>query len=280
MNWAPKVEVRDDVVATSASHALHDLLDRSGEPPAVGEKVPMLWHWLAFLPQARQSELGEDGHPSTGTFLPPTEGRRRMHAGSDVTVSGTPGIGAPLRRRSRVTGMSHKAGRTGDLMFVTVDHRIDGDGFAITEQQTIVYLEPGSSRSERTVDPDMDSAVFWGRDVPVDPTLLFRFSALTYNAHRIHYDREYAIGTEGYPGLVVHGPLQAMLLADAVTSALPERTVAHFSFRALAPAFDDGPLHLRVIPSADSAVLQLHAYSNGVRTMAATAELIKLPASG
>jgi 3-methylfumaryl-CoA hydratase len=191
-----------------------------------------------------------------------------MYAGGRVTVTGTPTIGAPLTRTSQVADVTRKRGTSGELLFVAVDHHTAAHGGTIDERNDLVYRDPAPA-STRSRDADIDVDVIWGRDVAIDPTVLFRFSALTYNAHRIHYDRDYATGAEGYPGLVVHGPLQAALLADAAARAFPDRAMTRFAFRSTAPAFDSHPLHLRVRQQADT--VELAAYSDGAKTMTATA---------
>jgi 3-methylfumaryl-CoA hydratase len=270
-DWQPTTEIREDVVTAAAARALHDLLDRDGPAPQDGDPLPILWHWLAFLPRARQTDIGEDGHPGTGDSLPPTAGRKRMYAGGRVTVTGTPTVGVPLTRSSRVADVTRKTGRTGELLFVAVDHHIAADGGTIDDRNDLVYRDPSSGSGARSRDADIDADAIWGRDVAIDPTLLFRFSALTYNAHRIHYDRDYATSVEAYPGLVVHGPLQAVLLADAAARALPGRAVTRFAFRSTAPAFDSHPLHLRVRHGQQGETIELAAYSDGAPTMTATA---------
>lgn len=288
--WTPSVERREDVVTQDAAGALHDLLDRSGERPSDRSPLPPLWHWLAFLPQARQGELGPDGHPQTGTFLPPMQGRARMYAGGRIRWSGPVCIGEPIARTSSVTKVTHKEGRTGDLVLVTVQHDIRAtlEDKGIAEEQDLVYRPPRPPRraasSQQPVSADPDANRDWpgGRDIQIEPSLLFRFSALTYNAHRIHYDRDYATTREGYPGLVVHGPLQAILLADAIFRAYPHGTLSEFSFRAVAPAFDDHPLKLRLAAyetDNEGTHLELHAFSGSRHTMSATAHLSALSTS-
>ena len=248
------MEERDDRVPEAAAGAMHDLLDRQGDRPTAATPLPLLWHWLAFLPQAKQADLGADGHPRTGSFLPPAHGRSRMYAGATITRTGNLRVGERLHRASTVASVVSKKGKTGELTFVTVHHDLTShdslDERRISEDQDIVYRDPGPTKAPSPtatgdVDPG-DPDWVWGRHVAIDPTLLFRFSALTYNAHRIHYDRDYATGVEGYPGLVVHGPLQAMLLADALERLYPDRFITSFQFRAVAPAFDDYSLNLRV----------------------------------
>jgi 3-methylfumaryl-CoA hydratase len=192
-----------------------------------------------------------------------------MWAAGNVEVISPAMIGETLTRTGQVASVTHKTGRSGDLLFVGVDYEIQGAGH-IREHQDIVYrpAAPGRTAPD-TGSPDENDEWSWERTVPVDPTLLFRFSALTYNAHRIHYDREYATVTEGYPALVVHGPLQAILLADLAQRTQADFVPRTFSFRALAPAFDDHDLNLRARLRGDE--LELAAFSSGRKTMTAVA---------
>lgn len=279
-DWEPIAEVRTDAVSAASARALHDLLDRDGSAPSDGDDLPMLWHWLAFLPQSRQAELSPDGHPPTGGFLPPSGGRPRMYAGGRVEREGTVLVGEELIRTSSISGIADKAGRSGDLRFVTVDHRIESSGAApgaISERSDIVYRERSVSRSGAGAEAPAAEATSadWSfeRTVPIDPTLLFRFSALTYNAHRIHYDREYAERQEGHLGLVVHGPLQAILLADLVERTHPGRLMRDVTFRSVAPAYDLDDIVLRARAGDTSNLVELAAFSAGRVTMTATATL-------
>jgi 3-methylfumaryl-CoA hydratase len=278
VGWQPVAETRTDRVEQRAAQALHGLLDADGPAPSAGQPLPLLWHWLAFLPCARQSELGRDGHPATGRFLPPTQERRRMYAGGHVEMISPANVASTLTRTGKVSSVTQKASRSGELLFVGVDYQIHGNGALIREHQHLVYRPAAAGQPDRTaaeVPPNVDDAGqedwAWGRTVTIEPALLFRFSALTYNAHRIHYDREYATQTEGYPGLVVQGPLQAILLADATRRAHPDAAPTAFSFRALAPASDNHDLELRARPREDC--LELAAFSGGHKTMSATASI-------
>ena len=261
-DWVAVPERRTDVVRAGAITNLRDLLDRPGPPP---ETVPLLWHWLAFQPQGRQADLGTDGHPRTGAFLPPMAGRRRMFAGATVTRRGSISVDEPLVRVSTVTGVEPKTGRSGDMVFVTVQHVVTGPRGSVEEVDTIVYREPGDSAAVHECD---GTGWAWRRPVVMNPTLLFRFSALTYNAHRIHYDRGYAMQAEGYPGLVVHGPLQAVLLADLAERHSPGASLSSITFRATAPVFDTGAFEVCGNPAPGH--LDLAAHSDGVTTMTAT----------
>lgn len=268
--WAPTEVHESDRVTAGAAHALHDLLETPGEPLRAGDRLPILWHWLAFPPRARQSELGPDGHPSTGTFLPPTGSRQRMFAGASVEGSGDLLVEARLDRTSVVSEVLEKAGSSGPLMFVTVDHELRGSAGTVHERDTVVYKEKQSASSGPATPTDWS----WARTVHVDPVLLFRFSALTYNAHRIHYDRDYAVAAEGYPGLVVHGPLQALMLADLAARVLPNTTVARFAFRSHIPMFDAAPLQLRARLTTKDELELAVLNPLGQRAMSAKATLV------
>jgi 3-methylfumaryl-CoA hydratase len=240
--WIGKSESANDVAAPGQRAGLAALLDHEAPPWKEGE-LPPLAHWLYFLGHARQSELGEDGHPKRGGFLPPVPLPRRMWAGGRVTFHAPIAVGAAIERRSTIKDVTAKTGATGEMVFVTVNHEIfSHNGLAIGEEQDIVFRgmpkappPPGK--------PDARTSQATRRIVP-DPKLLFRFSALTFNAHRIHYDRDYARDVEAYPGLVVQGPLTAMLLMDHYLRAHPAARISSFSFRALRPLFDNAPFDL------------------------------------
>lgn len=221
------------------------MLDRTRLDTGAGDALPPLWHWFYFLGTAPQSRLGADGHPERGGFMPPIELPRRMFAGSRLRFQRPLRLGRPAQRHAEIRDVTLKTGRSGRLAFVTVACRFVQDGdVCIEEEQDIVYREPGAPvPAPRPADPPAPEAGTWQRTIEPDPRLLFRFSALTFNAHRIHYDRVYARDEEGYPGLVVHGPLNAMLLADMVHRH-DERPIAEFSFRGVAPLFDLAPFHL------------------------------------
>jgi 3-methylfumaryl-CoA hydratase len=226
--------------------ALSATLDRDDPPPQAGDPVPPLWHWLYFLPIHRQSELGPDGHAKRGGFLPPVPLPRRMYAGGRLEFHRPVQVGDTISRISRIADVSHKEGRTGALVFALVRHELsNGQGLALTEEQDLVYREgprPGETVPKPQVAPDDAD---WTREIRPDDVLLFRYSALTFNGHRIHYDRRYATEVEGYPGLVVHGTLIATLLLDLLRRNLEEASVRRFSFRAVRPLFDTAPFSVR-----------------------------------
>ena len=217
--------------------ALAGLLD---VPVPAGE-LPLLWHWLYLLDRPAQSDLGPDGHPRRGAI----PGRRRMWAGGRVRTLGSLRLGERAARHSTVLSTTEKQGRTGALTFVVIRHQIVQNGHTmVDEEQDLVYREPvplSLPAAGPVVPPAEDE---WSIDVT--PTLLFRFSALTYNAHRIHYDRDYAREVEGYPGLLTHGPLQALAMAEAARAHGYGGPLS-FEYRLVAPLFD----HQGMIVRAD-----------------------------
>lgn len=243
--WIGRTETSHDLLSPAQALCAAATFDEDGSDLQSGSPLPPLWQWFYFLPQAMQSALDVDGHPQRGGFLPPIPFPRRMFAGSRMTFHSPLKLGLPAVREGEIRNVVLKSGRSGSLAFVTVGYRFLQEGMlCIDEEQDIVYREPGASVSAPAIAaaPEADAGT-WTRTITPDARLLFRFSALTFNAHRIHYDRPYAQDEEGYPGLVVHGPLTAMLLADLVRRNTPRR-IRSFAFRGLAPLFDLAPFHL------------------------------------
>jgi 3-methylfumaryl-CoA hydratase len=271
--WVGKTEVLRDVAHSETAVALAATLDHPSAP-AQGEALPPLWHWTNFQAIAQHSQLGEDGHPKRGGFLPPVPLPRRMWAGGRLIFHAPVAVGAALVRTSTIQSVSTKEGTSGGLVFVTVRHEINHSGqLAITEEQDIVYRgmsPPGSAAAPRRA--PLDSR--WSRTIHPDPVLLFRYSALTFNGHRIHYDRTYVTEVEGYPGLIVHGPLIATLLVDLVRRELPGADIAEFQFRAVAPLFDTNAFSVCGEPAPDGKTIKLWAQnSRGELAMQAEATL-------
>lgn len=207
--------------------------------PEVGDALPLPWHWLYFLETPTASGTGADGHPKKGGFLPPVPLPRRMWASGELKVSQTLRLGTPASKVSRVQSVSLKEGKTGALVFVTVEHVLSQAGqVCITEKQHLVYRDMPTQAAPLPPGEVSREVPAWTNTIHPDPVLLFRFSALTYNCHRIHYDRDYAVQQEFYPGLVVHGPLLATLLLDAVATHSPTTPIKTFEFRAVRPTFD------------------------------------------
>ena len=241
-DWIGRSESRTDLIAATPVAALSATLDRADPVPVAGIALPPLWHWLYFTPLTRHSELGEDGHAKRGGFLPPVPLPRRMWAGGRLEFLQPLQVGETITRTSTIKDVTIKQGRSGSLVFVCVKHDFSSaHGLALSEEHDIVYRDaplPGAPAPDPTPAPRDEQ---FGREIVPDPVLLFRYSALTFNGHRIHYDRSYVTGVEGYPGLVVHGPLIATLLLDVLRRNLPEARVKRFSFKAVRPTFDIHP---------------------------------------
>ena len=237
--WIGRTELRTDLVTAAPLAGLAATLDRVEPEPAPGSEMPSLAHWLYFLPFAWQREIGDDGHPKRGSFLPPVPLPRRMWAGGRLEFHHPLLVGDEIVRTSRITNVDAKSGRSGTLVFVTVRHEVsNAQGLAISEEHDIVYRNapvPGSPAPSPVVAPTDQT---FAREIVPDPVLLFRYSALTFNGHRIHYDRSYVTEVEGYPGLIVQGPLIATLLVDLLRRERPQAKLRHFSFTALRPTFD------------------------------------------
>ena len=275
--WQGKSEVFDDLITPAPLRALSATLDRDDPLPMAGTALPPLWHWLFFLPYHRQSEIGPDGHAQRGGFLPPVPLPRRMWAGGRLQWHAPLVVGDSVKRVSTIASVAHKSGRTGDLLFVLVKHEVrNAQGLCLTEEHDIVY-RPAANSTNPVVQPTpAPQHPTWQRDITPDEVLLFRFSALTFNGHRIHYDRKYVTEEEGYPGLIVHGPLIATLVTDLVRRNT-DRSIRRFDFTALRPTFecaDKRTLRVCGQPSADGKSVKLWAQDHqGWLTMQATAEL-------
>ena len=272
--WIGRTETRSDLVTAVPLAALAATLDRDDPPPTAGTPVPPLWHWLYFTPLARQREIGPDGHARRGGFLPPVALPRRMWAGGRLEFLRPLAVGETITRTSRIADVSGKTGQSGPLVFVTVRHEIaDAQGVALTEEHDIVYREaprPGAAAPAPQAAPD-DAA--FAREIVPDPVLLFRYSALTFIGHRIHYDRSYVTEVEGYPGLVVHGPLIATLLLDLLRRERPTARVRRFAFKALRPLFDIHRFHVCGRPEGDGRYALWARDHEGALAMRASAEL-------
>ncbi|CAN7445109.1 FAS1-like dehydratase domain-containing protein [Polaromonas sp. LjRoot131] len=277
-DWTGRSETLEDIATATPYAALSATLDRPDTTrPAPGTPLPYLWHWLYFLPIHAQSEIGPDGHARRGGFLPPVSLPRRMWAGSDFEFHEPLCVGDALARTSTIVDVKEKSGRTGRLVFVKVRHELRRNGtagVALTEHHNIVYRAaptPGDVAPPPLAAP---AEFAWVRRIVADDVLLFRYSALTFNGHRIHYDRKYVTEVEGYPGLIVHGPLIATLLMDLLRRHMPEAAVRKFEFKAVRPTFDVNPFSIHGQPSADGKSVRLWGRDHeGWLTMDATATL-------
>ena len=261
--WIGRQESTDDELGLEPALAAAAMLDDTSTAFARGSALPPLWQWFYFLPRAPQALLGVDGHPQRGGFMPPIPYPRRMFAGARMRFHNPLLIGQPARREAVIRDIQVKSGRSGALAFVSVLCSFYQNGrLCIEEEQDIVFREPGPPLAcPRVLEwPALPEGAI-ARIVAPDEKLLFRFSALTFNAHRIHYDRPYAIGEEGYPGLVVHGPLTAILLMELVRQNQGQR-VQEFSFRGVEPLFDLAPFRL-VCTTAETGDGQLSLAAQG-----------------
>ncbi|GAB2485638.1 MaoC family dehydratase N-terminal domain-containing protein [Comamonas humi] len=278
-SWIGKSESLGDLVSAHAVGGMSATLDRDDDLlPAAGTELPPLWHWMNFAHVVRQGQLGADGHPARGGFLPPVPLPRRMWAGSRVqwNPENPLRVGEAVQRTSRILSVDHKKGRSGELLFVQVRHESgNARGVSITEEQDIVYraaAQPGEPAPQPTA---AEQNAAWKRDITPDPVMLFRYSALTFNGHRIHYDRSYVTQEEGYPGLVVHGPLIATLLIDLLRRNAPGAVVTDFSFKAVRPTYDRHPFTVLGQPEGDGKTIRLWAHDHeGWLTMQATAKVL------
>lgn len=273
--WVGRQERQRDRLTAAPLNALAATLDREERGYVAGSAVPALWHWLYFLPIARQSAIGTDGHPQRGGFLPPVSLPRRMWAGGRLRFHDVLPVDAEVERLSTILDVSHKSGRSGDLVFVKVRHELSHAGdVMVREEQDIVYRDPPRPGDPQPAPQAAPTDPKWSREIVPDPVLLFRYSALTFNGHRIHYDRPYALHEEGYPGLVVHGPLIATLLMNLLRDELPQARVQGFSFRAVRPLFDTRAFRVCAKPEADGRTIQLWAEdADGFLCMDAKVEL-------
>jgi 3-methylfumaryl-CoA hydratase len=265
-----EVVERTEMLAPGPAQALATLLDVS-VPDLERDGLPLLWHWIYLLDRPAQADLGPDGHPIRHAVpAPPEPGRRRMWAGGRVHTRGPLRSGALATRRTKVISVQEKHGRTGRLTFVVVGHQILQDGrVVVDEQQDIVYRDATSGSAAPSGGEPIVPATEGEWSIDVSPTLLFRFSALTYNAHRIHYDRDYARDVEGYPGLLTHGPLQALAMAEAARRQGSDGEQI-FEYRLISPLFDHQGMVVRATAEPDrtlTAVRDRHGRQTATGTL-------------
>jgi 3-methylfumaryl-CoA hydratase len=274
--WIGREQVVVDDLSPHPARALSAALERPGYTPplpVVGDALPPAWQWLYFVDTPSRLQTGADGHPRTGGFLPPVPLPRRMWAAGHFTVHAPLVLGTPAEKHSVVSHVDLKQGSSGTLVFVTVTHTLrQGGQVCIDEEQNLVYRAMPTAPAPLPVGESAPLDADWRIAVQPDPVLLFRFSALTYNGHRIHYDRPYAIEQEFYPALVVHGPLQATLLADSVRAHCPGCGITDFRFRAQRPLFDTDTLWVCGKRAGDRVALWTESH-DGFIGMTATAVL-------
>ena len=241
--WIGKTQECADLIGEFPTRALSATIDRDDPAPQIGDVLPPSAHWLHFLETPRHSELAFDGHAKKGGFLPPVPLPRRMWAGGRIWFPGLLRIGDQATRLSTVKDVSLKEGKTGRLVFVLVEHRIQVEGKdVVVEEHDIVYRDMAPADAPQPAPKPAPEGAEWTRKVLPDEAMLFRYSALIFNAHRIHFDREFTQQDEGYPNLIVHGPLIATLLMDlgAREMAAKGKRMTRFAYRAVRPSFTDG----------------------------------------
>ena len=254
-DYIGRCETRNDLVTVAPVAALSATLGYDRPLATRGEALPPCWHWLYFLDAVPTVRLDVDGHARRGAFIPPIALPRRMWAGSRLRFLAPLKLGDEARRVTTIADMQNKRGRGGELVFLTLRHQVYANGeLAIEEDQELVYRGEGPGENTGEVAP-APAAPQWSREVTPDPVLLFRYSALTFNSHRIHYDREYATGVEGYTSLVVQGPLTATLLLDLLRREAPGAAVAAFEFRAMRPLLEGVTLALQGRAEGDDILL-------------------------
>jgi len=265
-NWVGRTETCADNLDIGHVHQTALALNRPA--PALGEALPHLWLWAHFVKGQPYEDLGRDGHPSQGSFLPPLGERNRMWAGGRVRFHRPLRVGTPAERRSTILKIEEKHGRTGSLLFFTVQHDYVQDGVVcVSEEQDIVYRAPSAPKLEGSIEAPRRE---WAQTVEPSSVMLFRYSAVTFNGHRIHYDLDYVTKQEGYPGLVVHGPLIATTILQAFVDAHPGREVESFNYRGLRPLIAPRPFEVAGTLSGDGKA-QLWAEQDG--TLAHQADL-------
>lgn len=276
--WVGKTESSSDDISVAPARGLRATLDLDDVDIHPAVPLPPLWHWIYFLPQHLQRELGPDGHARRGGFLPPVPLPRRMWAGGDFTWNedNPLRIGDSATRESTIESVTHKKGKSGELVFVQVRHDVhNGQGPTLVERHNIVYRDAALPGETPPAPIASDKGAAWQREIDADAVLLFRYSALTFNGHRIHYDRSYVTEVEKYPGLIVHGPLIATLLLDLVRRNAPAAFIKRFQFRAVRPTFDLHPFRINGQPSEDGKTARLWAEDHeGWLTMQAQCELL------
>jgi 3-methylfumaryl-CoA hydratase len=256
--WIGRAQEQEDHLTPASLQRFRATFDQAGGDAGVPQGV----HWCLCTPEASTATLGIDGHPRKGGFMPPIAQPRRMWASSAVTFHAPLSVGGAILRRTTIAGVAEKVGSTGSLIFVTLDHETFVDGvLAVSDRQSLVYRDaptPVTAPTAPPAPPTMDAAN-WPVERIITPSeaLLFRYSALTFNTHRIHYDAPYAVAEEGYSGLVVHGPLTATLLLDLAARTYGPNCLASFSMRGQSPAIVGEPLHLQL--RADGAAITFQA---------------------
>ena len=254
--WIGNTESVEETISAEPLHRMRATLDMEPKNIEAGEAVPPLWHWAYFLTPVRASELGRDGHPALGNFMPPVSLPRRMWAGGQFKFVNPIRVGERVKRQSTVRDVKLKQGRSGKLCFVEVEHAVlVDDELRFSEVHNVVYRGAKQPGEEQLQAPEAPGDAEWSKEVVPNSTLLFRYSALTFNGHRIHYDLNFCQQVEGYPGLVFHGPLTGTLLLQFAVEKNPGKTLSAYDFRAISPLFDNAAFTLNGRMQGDNAIM-------------------------
>lgn len=261
-DWVGRSATVEESLSLATIANMNATLARDDPAPQVGDPLPLTWHWLFFNRGATPDRLSRDGHLGHDDFMPPVPLPRRMWAGNRLEVTKPLSIGRPATRVATIEDITEKTGRTGRLIFLRERSEVTDDaGGKLTDWKTLAYREDSDGSGPPPAKPAPTDQV-WRRDITPDSVLLFRYSALTFNSHRIHYDREYVTGVEGYPALLVQGSLTATLLMDLLRRELPDGDVKEMNVRAMAPLYDNAPFTVNGKPSEDGKSVQLWAATN------------------
>jgi 3-methylfumaryl-CoA hydratase len=265
-DWVGRTEESSALVTAYQADALSATLDRDDPPLKEGDAIPPGWHLFYIREVVKLRDTARDGHPKRGDFLPPIDLPRRMWAGTQATYHQPIRVGETIRRVSTIESVTPKTGKTGQLVFLKVKHDISGeDGLATSEIQDVVYREEAKPGAAAPEPPPAPAMAVWHRDIHPTPVLLFRYSALTMNSHRIHYDRTYVTEVEKYPGLLVHGPLTFTLLLDLFRREMPDTTLKTFAVRAVSPLYDIHDFCVEGAPNLDGTSATLWALNHDGR---------------
>ena len=267
--WIGRGETLEDTLEAGRARLLAATLNLPGDDLSDGNTLPPFWHWIYFHKPDMTSDLFADGLPAPDEFLPPVDLPRRMFAGARLEPGKGMKLGEKVHRVSKVKDISVKKGRSGTLCFTVVRHEfMVGDEVRCSEEHDIVYREEADPSAPVPEPPKAPAYADWVRTIDVDPVTLFRYSALTFNAHRIHYDRTYCLEQEGYAGLVVHGPLIATWLLDLLRTRLPNYHIKEFAFRGISPLFDTEPLTVSAAQNGDKVELWAANHKGDLATKA------------
>jgi len=271
--WIGRSETREDLIHLGPALRMYNLLGQ-GAAPTLGGILPPMWHWASFLESVPHAELGPDGHARPAEFMPPVALPRRMWAGGRLDVTTPLRIGDAVDCVASIADVSRKSGRSGELCFVTLRFEfLVNKELRLAEEHDIVYRAEAGPGDTAPTPPAAPTDADWSEQIVPDPVQLFCYSALTYNTHRIHYDRKYCIEVEGYEGLVVHGPLTATRLAGFARQHADGAEIKEFAFRAVSPLFDTAPHSLNARRDGDRMELWASA-DNGALAMSATAVFV------